>query len=289
MASNLAPSHWLVNVVLIALFLVGGCANSKENGDDLVDRAQQAKQAEQFDEAQQLAERALEEGKKIHQTQQILADLARRRAAIAVEQDNFADAHQAYVEASELEPSRARRADDLLDAIDAGRNAGMVDADLLPLAVAAVDGRPHDQSLRREIARIAEDQGDRTLAIEHYLWLFSADPDDTRSGLRLGVLYLADDRPADAASVLRRVVDADPDNTQAALNLARALAAISRHDEAAQLYSELSERFPENPAILRQFAAFEEERGNYRRARQLREKAEQAQPGLEPREMRPLQ
>lgn len=288
MASKVVARVFIVNLALSATFLVVACASSSSHDDEYLREAQRAKEAERVDEARTLAELALEEGRRTGEARELLAALSRTRAAEMTEIGDHLRAHSAYLDAADVEPTRSQRGLDLVDALNAADRAGLPDDALIELAQRALRHRPHDVELHREIARLAEDIGEDALAAEHYLWLFSADPDDTHAGLRLGLIYIALDRPADAASVLQRVYNAQPENVQAALNLANVYATLRHHDKAAELFEDLLEQFPNHPAVLRNYADFEERRGDHARARTLREKAGQATPGVERREMRPL-
>lgn len=289
MPSKVVASITAVNIVLVACLVLAGCAATPDDEDDAyLDQAREARDAQNLDEAQQLAQMADDQGHEERETQKILADVARLRAAELLDDGDHRRAYDAYLDAAAHEPSRRARGDDLRDALAAGEQANRPGRELLDVALDALSDAPADADLRRHIARLAEDVGDDQLAAEHYLWLFSADPDDTRAGFRLGILYLGIDRPADAVSVLRRVYDAEPENVQAALNLAGAYGQIQRYEEAVAIFDALLEEHPDHPAVLRSYADFESQRGNEDRARQLEQKAGDASPGVDEREMRPL-
>ena len=289
MPKKVVAHHRVVNFVVAALLGLTACSTSSQGaGDEYLAQAQEAQQEDQIAEARVYAELALEEGRREAEARRMLAELARARGEDRTERGDHQGALEAYLKAADYETSPERRGQDLVDALQAAQQAQLPMEERLQLVHRALEDRPHDHELRRKIAHVAEDRGDDATAAEQYLWLFSADPEDIQSGLRLGIIYMALDRPGDAASILQQVYDRQPDNVQAAINLANAYATLRYDEEAAQLFESLLEQFPEHPAVLRHYADFEERRGHHARARQLRQQAQQASPGVEQREMRPL-
>ncbi len=289
MTSKVVPLSVAVNLALMLSFLIMGCASSSSSDEPgLLEQAQAAKEAQRLDEARPLAEQALEEEYREGETKRILAEIHRRMAAEKLSQGDAAGAHASFLDAADIEPTTRLRGSDLIAAFDAGQQAGLADDQLLELALRAIEHIPHDPELRRHAARLAEDLGDDHTAAVHYQWIVSALPDDEGAAFRLGIVYLAIDRPADAAAVLDRVYREDPENIQAALNLAEAYAESDRFYAAQELMELLLDQFPDHPAVLRQYADLEERHGDRHRARQLRQRAIDATPGIEEREMRPL-
>ena len=290
MMRNVIAAPTIVKILTAGLLITGGCTwlSSSDDAHHL-EQARQAQQAERIGEARIHAEMAVDAGVHQSQAEEILAAASRYRADESYEAGHFRRAHAAYLEAAEYEPSTMRRANDLHRAYRAASQAGLDDDTLYELALDAVELRGDDTQLRRDIARLAEDRADYETAIDHYLWLFSADSTDTDVGLRLGISYLAVDQPVDAIAVLRRVREQAPDNVQAAVNLARAYIDNDRLDDADRLYQQLLEDIPDHPAILRHYAVLKQRLGEHDEARRLRQKAADASPAVEEREMRPLQ
>ena len=285
--------HLRITAIAIApisiLVVLTGCLPwADKSGDTYFEEARQARQADRVDEARTLARQAIDEGDQESRARELLAAVERQRAETMAAEGDDDGAYETFLLAADYEPSRTQRSDDRHRALDVGRRAGIADDELLELARRVLEDRPGDLELRRDTARLAEEVGEAEIAERHYLWVFSADPTDTRVGLRLGIIYLSLDRPADAAAVLERTLDADPDNIQAAINLTDAYAALSRHDDNIALYDELVARHPDNPAILQRYAEFMQEIGEYDRARQIRQKLDRASPDEPDREMRPL-
>ncbi len=290
MPSKVVARLSIVNIAIVLLIGAAGCsASPAAEADEYLEEAKRAHDAERVADARLLAEMALEEGRRQGEARELLAEISRNRAEAMMAEEDYLRAHSAYLDAAELETSRTTRGRDIVGAMEAAEMADLPVEEQLELAFRALEDLPHERDIHRNVARIAEDRGDDSLAAEHYLWLFSADPEDTHSGLRLGIIYLALEQPADAASVLKRVYEQQPENVQAALNLANAYAILRHDDEASELFQHLLDDFPGHPAILRHYAEFEEGRGEREKARRLREKAGEASPGIEPREMRPLQ
>lgn len=289
MPSKVVARLIIVNLVLWTTVLIAACSTSSSHeSDHYIDEARNAKQADRIDEARALAELAIDEGRRKGEAREILAEIYRLRAAQWIEEEEFLRAHKDYLDAAEHEPTASLRGQDRVDAITYGDAAGLPPEDLLALTLLALQDLPGDSDLRRNAARRAEDLGDHDLAIEQYLWLFSADPEDSRAGLRLGILFMDRERFNDAVSVLERVYELEPDNVQAALNLAAGYTEIRHHNGAVEIYERLLESFPDHPAVLRHYADLEEARGRHGRAQQLRQRAGDASPGVEQREMRPL-
>lgn len=289
MTSKVVPCCTAVNLAILLGFLITGCSSQPTYDEDrYLAEARSAQEAEDIDEAHRWAQRAVEEGRRQGEARKVLADVFRTRAEQKLEAGDAAGAHSDFLRAAEHEPTTRRRGDDLVAALEAGERGGLPDETLLEVADRAIEANPHAPDLRREAARLAEDVGDDQAAVTHYQWLVSADPDDTRAGLRLGILYLIVDRPADAAAVLETVHNLTPENIQASLNLAEAYAELERYRDAAALFELMLEQVPDHPAVLRQYADLEQRRGNHQRARQLREKAAERSPGIEQRDMRPL-
>ncbi len=289
MPSKVVAHIVIVNLVLWTTFLITACSTSSQHESDrYIEKAQRAHEADRVAEARTFARLALEDGRRASEAREILAALSRARADKLTSEGEYLSAHDAYLEAADYESTPSRRGQDRVNALQAGDRAGLADDTLMELALVALQDLPRDIELRSDIARRAEDRGAHELAIDQYLWLFSAQPENTGVGLRLGILYLNQDRPNDAVSVLQRVYELEPNNVQAALNLAAGYTELLLYREAAEIFQQLQQRFPEHPAVLRRHADFEEARGRHHRARELRQKAGDASPGIEQREMRPL-
>ncbi len=289
MCSKVAPHRLIVNLMVLIILLATACASSEPHQGDLyLKDALQAQQAGEIDAARTMAELAADDGRREREALELLAKLSRDQARSFEEAGEHRKAHDAFLAAAEREPRRTRRARDLRDALSSGDAAGLGPQDLLDVTLLALQDAPDDLSLHRQAARLAEELGDDELALTQYLWLYSALPDDQRIALRLGIIFLSLDRPADGAAVLQRIYNADPRNIQAAINLSTAYQQLGRVEEVAELFEELVENFPENTGILLRYAAFEEERGYSGRAARLRRQAQETQPVIEEREMRPL-
>ncbi len=289
MTSKVVPHCVAVNLALLLLFILAACSSSPTTDDEsYVEQARTAKEAEEITEAHSLAQKAIDESRRTGEARRIMAQVLRIRAAEELEAGEAAKAHATYLQAAEQEPTTRRRGHDLSAALEAGIEAGVDDGDLLALAERAIEAAPQKLELRREAARLAEDTGDDASAATHYQWVLSAEPDDMGAALRLGIIYLALDRPSDAAAVLEVIYDREPENIQAALNLAEAYTEAHRYHEAAELFEAMLQLVPDHPGVLRQYANLEQARGNHSRARQLRQQASDASPGIEEREMRPL-
>lgn len=286
---KLTASALLVNASLVGIVALGGCATTSQPADEYIDHAQQAREREQIDRARTYAEMAVEEGHRVSEAEKILASVARHRAETHFDDGEYHRAIDAFLEAADYEPARLVRARDLRRAFDAAQQADLDDQRLLELGQLVLQENPEDPQLRRDLAHRAEDIGDYAVAVEQYFWLFTADPTDRQIGLRLGISHLAVDDPEAAVSVLRRVRDAHPDDVQVALNLADAYAETDDEYRAETIYRQLLEQFPDHPVVLRRYAEFEHQRGRTDRARQLMDRAAEQSPGIEEREMRPLQ
>lgn len=280
----------VTSIVFVAATALGCALWSDRNGDDeYLHAAHQAKQAEQLDIARLRAEAALEEGRHTARAEEILAAVSRTRADEAFDEGLYRRAHQSYLEAADYEPAAIRRAADLRRAFEAAGHFGLADDEMLQLAERILEYHPEDTDLRREAARLAEDLTDYETAVDHYRWLLATDETDTGVALRLGISYLAVDRPGEAMSLLQRAYQRDRDNIQIAINLADAYRQLDYDDHALDLYDDLVERFPDHPAVLRRAARLHRQLGDDDRARRLQQQAAEASPGVDDREMRPLQ
>lgn len=280
----------LVVATLGVMATTTSCALWADDGEDEhLHAARQAKQAQQLDAARLHAEAAVERGEHTARAEEILAAVVRARADEAYEQGLYRRAHRSYLDAADYEPASIRRARDLDRAFEAGLRVGLDDGELLELAERLLQYHSDDLEVRREAARLAEDLGDFETAADHYRWLLAADATDTDIALRLGIAYLATDRPDEAVSVLQRTYQHNPDHHQVAINLANAYQRTGRVDHALEVYDDLLERNPDHPGILRRSARLHRQIGNEDRARQLMERAAEASPGVEDRQMRPLE
>ena len=290
MSSKVVARRFAVNLAVGAAALTLPCCSTSphQESDHQIESARVAQEASQYDRARTYAEMALESGRHEREARQILAEVARTRGVTMVEAGDDLRAHAAFLQAADFEPSPDLRGTDLIAAFEAASRANLPSSDRIDLALRALQDRPQELALHREIARLAEDSGRDQLAADHYLWLVSANPDDTDATLRLGIIYLEMERSTDAAAILSRLYRAQPQNILAAITLARAYSDLRDFERAEELFQDLAEQFPDHPSVLRHYADFEERRGQHHRAAQLRQRADQASPGIEQREMRPL-
>ncbi len=363
-------------ILATALVFAAGCATAP-TPDERFDQAQQAHDDGDVDRARMLAAASIELGKDTEQTRALLAETLRARAEQNMDDQLYERAYHGFLDAADNEPSAPRQAKDYAraiaagehDDVDAGRLRELVDKTLsldpentdwhhlaarlaedrgdyntavehylwlysaspeefelaFQLAGAYLNAdRPSDAAsvleqtlqrqpddpdagskladayeeldfhekaaqLHRDLAADAEERADHQAAIDHYGWLFSNDPSDATAGLRLGINYLAVDRPDDAAHALEQTLEHHPDNLQAGLNLTNAYQQLDRTDDAVDTFEQLLEHHPEHPGLLRRFAQLKAQLGEQQRARELEERAIEATPGLEQRDMRPLQ
>ena len=288
--SQLERSTSLLTLLLVtALLAAWGCQSSGDRpASESLSDAQQALAEGDDATARSLAEDVRDDETHQIQAEQILAELRRERAQDFRDAGDAKQAYHLFLEAASLETRRALRGQDLKDALQSGVEARIATEDLLELGQKALQDRPQDPDIHRVMARSAEETHDTARALRHYLWLFSADSTDLQSGLRLGILYRAEQRPRDAAAVFSRLGEHHPEDTQLTLQQAQTLAELDDFEEARQLFDILLERHPDHPGLLRQIAQFEARRGNNEASQRYTEKAVEASETVDPREMRPL-
>jgi Tfp pilus assembly protein PilF len=276
-------------IATLVLCTAAGCAT----GSDPVTRAYLEDAAEAIDndrleEAKIMAQLAVERNPNMRESRSLLAQVHRDLASRAVAQDEPLQARQHWEKAGEVEPSRQRRAQDYLQALELAIALFEADLEIAKLATLAVEADPTLIAARRHAALHWDNANEKDLAIDHYLWLWSAFPDDLQVGLRLGMLYLGTGRLADANAVFNVVLSRDPHNVQAALNRAVALEEMGLRGEAREVYEAILSHFPDNPSLLLRYAGFLERIGETRRAERLMDRAYEQMPGVERREMRRL-
>jgi Tfp pilus assembly protein PilF len=244
-------------------------------------------------EARALLELAREEGAPPEQTRSLAASIERETATALIEKDKLEQGHigqafELFSKAAELEPDEDKRLEDLLAAIETGRQAGVMAKKLAPLASQAVALKTRSEDAQRLAAQLWDDAGEPKRALPYYAWLHKVSPDETAITLRLAQLYLADDQLREAKRLFEDVHKAQPANVIAALKLAELHTRLNEHSKARALYEDLIEAYPERASILIRYARYLHEQGDTQRARQFQERAQQAQPGIERREMRQL-
>lgn len=287
--TRIIDSTTSLSIVLATVVLVMIGCSTPPDANQRLEQAHTAHQAERIDEARMLAQAAIELGHDTDRARQVLAAALRDRADEQFDQGLYRRAHQTYLDAADNEPSTRRRARDYTRAFESGRHFGLDNQSQLELAERALQFHSEPVELREHAARLAEDLADYETAVEHYLWLFTADSTDVRVGLRLGISYLAIDRPGDAAAVLQQMFDIKPDNVQIGLNLTRAYQQLDRPQAAVDIFDQLLEHHPQNPGVLRRYARLKQQLGEFERAEQLQRRATEASPSIEEREeMRPL-
>lgn len=272
-----------------------GCSSESQTrreptpgAEKYLEDAREKLEANRYTEARAMLDLARQEGAPAAQTRALTALLERRLAARAAEQNEAGEAYGHFRKAAELEPTDAQRFEDLMAAIEVGRQAGVPAAELAPLASQAVELETRSAKAQRLAAQLWDDAGQPERALPYYQWLRKTDPDDTSVAIRLGTLHLAQDQLAEARRVFESVRQADPDHIIAGLKLAEVHARSGEHEEALAVYEQLAERHPKKPGVLLSFARYLDERGEAERAQKLREQARQAMPGVERREMRKL-
>ncbi len=280
--------YFFAAIVVSSTAAVGCLSSSEPSPSDMLNEARQAMEDGDDATARTMAEGASQNEAHAAHAEQILAELRRTRAQKHEHAGDYPRAHELFLEAASLESRRALRGQDYKQALINGQRARLEPSTLMAIGDKALQDRPHDPDIHRDIARLAEEQSDARRAITHYLWLFSADDSDLQAGLRLGVLYRGQQRPGDAVAVLSRLIDHHPEDAQIALQLAQAHADQGDHDDARSLFDGLLERFPDHPGLLNQIATFEQQRGNAERAQSYRERAMEASRTTSPQDMRPL-
>lgn len=274
---------------LFLLLLLGGCTGIGTHPDDLLLRdAYLARETGDLDQALVVAEELREGERHRDEARELLAAIHRQKARGFLAEFQFQEAYDHFLIAADAGLMRARRARDLRGALEASDHLGLSIEEQRQLIRRVLNDDPRDLQLHRKAARLSEELQDRPTAIEHYLYLYSANPGDLRAALRLGVLYQAENRYRDAARVLEEVHLQEPENIQAAFTLLSAWVALHRHTEATNLFEELLRRYPQQPSVYLRFAAYLEEQGHTSRAEQLRYEAQELLPSIEGREMRPL-
>lgn len=265
-----------------------GCNHGPDPGSAYLADAREAIAQARWNEAQAMAELAVEQQETDREALQTLAEIHRGQAQVALDADEPDIAFQHFQAAAEAEPSRVLRARDLLDAVHAGQLANRPATELAPIATLAT--RTDSSSTQAHIlaARLWEDTPESQNAIDHYLWAWAAEPTQIQHGLRLGILYLTHQQFNDAAYVLGQVLDADPSNVQAAINRAEAFEQARDIHAARHTYQEIIAQFPDNAGILFRYAAFLERIGEHAAANTLRNQAQDTLPGIDRRELRKL-
>lgn len=298
MTPKIAPWRPIVNcarammiLMIVASLSSTGCRSSRPHPGDLyLHEATAARERGDLEEARQKARLAIEDGRREREAREFLASIYRNQARSAQEDGDLIAASELFFEAAHIEPSRRRQEHDYRSALAAAENSAQLsERQYLETLERVIEALPGDSDLHFKAARQADDLGDAEKALDHYLWLLSADPDNSQIALRTGINFLSAGRPKDAAAVLKRLYQQEPENFQAAINLVSALQELGEIDEIRALFELLVERFPDQPGLLFRFANFEADQGNHAQAQQLRQQAQQASPAIEEREdLRPL-
>lgn len=282
----------IIRAILIALVLAAlntGCAS----GPDPVTRAyiEDANEAidnDRLEEAKIMAELAVERNPNLRDSRALLAQIHRSLAAEALDEERPRDALKHLEQAGLHEPSRLVRARDYMAAVEFAIDLHVNSDEIGRLASLAVEADPSHIEARRQAALHLDNANAHTEALVHYLWLWSAFPEEVPLGLRLGMLYMSEGLYSDANAVFESILARDSQNVQAALNRATALEEMGRIGDARQTYDDIIGQFPDNPSLLLRYAGFLERIGETRRAELLKDKAYDHMPGVERRELRRL-
>jgi Flp pilus assembly protein TadD len=138
------------------------------------------------------------------------------------------------------------------------------------------------QSRPRFLLGVAQERsGNLTMAAASYEGALHLDPKDTETALHLAQIYLKLNRPADAETKFRAVLDTEPASHPALLGLAQCLE-LQGKPEAAEAYENYLKLQPDDAAARTRLVHFLVANGNYDSALVFLEKAEAGQrPSLE--------
>lgn len=285
----------LATALVCSSFFFAGCSSETKTrkeptpaAEKYLEDAREKLGSKSYTEARAMLELAREEGAPDPEADRAEAELERGLGEEALAAGELQEAYEHLSAAGRLEPDEDQRFADLIAAIEAGRQAGVMAVELAPLASTAVEARTRSKQAQRLAAQLWDDAGDSKRAVPFYEWLYKVSPGDTAVTMRLATLYAGEGELRSAKRLLQKLLLKQPDNAVAALKLADVYAEMGEHDEAKKRYDTLVEKYPERTGILLSYARYLDERGETERAEELREKARQALPGVKRRKMREL-
>ncbi len=283
--------RWLQPLLAAIVLTLAPACETGSTANEYISDAQTAIDAERYGQARSLADRAVEHGAEPNdrRLERIRAAIIRGSAEAARDEANLERAATLFREAAEEEPAETKAADDYLQLARIQKQLDQSPADIAETAELAIDRNPGLRPAYRLAGRMWDRAGNADRAVERYLWAFEADRTDSQIGFRLGSLYRQMDKPVDAISIFERLLAHDSDHVQARVNLAELYELVDRPSQAKQQYETLIERHPESSGILRRYAEFLEQRGETSRARKIMQRAREAMPAVEQRNMRELQ
>lgn len=283
--------RWFPPPLVAIVFTLAPACETGSTANEYISDAQTAIDAERYGQARTLADRAVEHGAEPddRRLKRIRAAIIRGSAEHAREEKNFERAAALYREAADEEPDERNAADDYLQLARIQKKLDQSPAEIAKTAELAIDRNPGLRPAYRLAGRMWDRAGNTNRAVERYLWAFEADRTDSQIGFRLGSLYRQMDKPFDAISVFKRLLAHDSDHVQARVNLAELYGLVDRPSQAKKQYETLIERHPESSGILRRYAEFLEQQGETSRAREIMQRARDAMPAVEQRNMRELQ
>jgi Tfp pilus assembly protein PilF len=282
-----------------ALFAIGllfaGCSSETKTrkeptpaAEKYLEDAREKLDSKHYTEARALVDLAREEGAPEAEADALEADLERAMGEKALAAGDLQEAYEHLSAAGRLEPDDNQRFADLIAAIEAGRQAGVMAVELAPLASKAVEVRTRSKQAQQLAAQLWDDAGESRRALPFYEWLYKVSPGNTAVTMRLATLYAGEGELRSAKRLLQKLLLKQPENAVAALKLASVYAELGEHDKAKARYEALVEKHPERTGILLSYARYLDERGESERAEKLREQAREALPGVKRRKMREL-
>jgi Tfp pilus assembly protein PilF len=244
--------------------------------------------ANNFNAARAMIELAAQEGAPDEETGAMMAELERELAKQALAEQNPREAYEHRKLAADAEPEPAKRFDDLIAAIELGRQTGVLPANLAPLASRAVEIKTSSAKAQQFAAQLWDDAGQPQRALPYYQWLHKVEPDDTTTSTRLGTILLGLKKIDAARRIFEKIYRAHPEHVIAGIKLAGIYATLAEFERADALYQKLVQANPDSAGLLIRYSRFLKSRGRNERAAQLEARARQALPGVERREMREL-
>jgi tetratricopeptide (TPR) repeat protein len=275
-------------LTFVATLLLGAC-QSGPTATDHLQHAERALADGRLGQARSHVEHAERKGSSERSVSVLRADLERRIAEQALDNDHTEKAYRHFKRAAELDPRRVNRADSYLQAARLADRMDRSPAHVAELADQAVEANPALAEARRLAGQMWDEAGRYDRAIPAYLWLWQADHSRLDVGRRLANLYQRRGRPDDALAILQQLREANPDNPRVVLKIANLYADTDRPARARDLFEQIVDEHPDQPGFLLQYARFLESRGETERARKVKRKAYDKMPGVERREMRELQ
>lgn len=272
---------------LLSLLLLAFCAGCPGSSEDYLVKSKTALAEKRSEKATELAEKAYEAEPENRDVRLTYAR-ALREMADATESRGELEASLDYrLRAAAIEPRRKERAADLNQAALLARDISKTGA-ALEAYEASIEADPTQIETRRAAAHLHDETGNTQPAIRHYLWLWEADRSDQAMGIRLGFLYLAEERLSDAEAVFKRILNASPTNVQAALGRIEALEKMGKPRAVDHAWHDLVDSHEDNPGILFRYADYLDRAGKKSAAERWRKRAEDILPGVKRRKMRRL-